>query len=69
MPDRSDKLAALWKTLKKDPSSLVFVDLCNELTDVGDYEEAAGVAQRGLLSHPDRRRGVARQPPLLRDRG
>lgn len=48
-----DRLEALKKLLADDPRSLAFVTLAEEHNRVGQHAEAAAVAQRGLLSHPD----------------
>jgi tetratricopeptide (TPR) repeat protein len=48
-----ERADALQKKLDEDPRSLVFVELSEELSRIGEYAEAADVAQRGLLSHPD----------------
>lgn len=53
-PDRNtDRIEALKKLLQEDPRSLAFVTLAEEHNRVGQHDEAADVAQRGLLSHPD----------------
>ena len=44
---------ALRRRLAEDPRSLAFVSLAEELNRLGEFEEAATVAQRGLLTHPD----------------
>src|SRR5688572_17227390 len=49
----SERLEARRKKLRDDPRSLVFVELAEELNRTGAHVEAADVANRGLLSHPD----------------
>ncbi|MEQ8979749.1 MAG: tetratricopeptide repeat protein, partial [Deltaproteobacteria bacterium] len=52
--DRSyERIDALKKLLEDDPRSLAFVTLAEEHNRVGQHAEAAAVANRGLLSHPD----------------
>lgn len=50
---RSDAVEALRRRLAEDPRSLAFVSLAEELNRLRQHEEAAAVAQRGLLTHPD----------------
>ena len=54
-PDKRDleRLAALRKLMDDDPRSLAFVSLAEEHIRLGQHAEAAAVAQRGLLTHPD----------------
>ena len=47
------RVEALRQRLSEDPRSLAFVSLAEELNRVGEHAEAATVAQRGLLTHPD----------------
>ncbi|MEL7369563.1 MAG: tetratricopeptide repeat protein [Myxococcota bacterium] len=47
------RVEALRRRLADDPRSLAFVSLAEELNRVGEHAEAASVAQRGLLNHPD----------------
>ena len=47
------RVEALRQRMQDDPRSLAFVSLAEELNRIGQYEEAATVAQRGLLNHPD----------------
>lgn len=48
-----ERIDALKKLLADDPRSLAFVTLAEEHNRVGQHAEAAAVANRGLLSHPD----------------
>lgn len=48
-----ERLAALKRSLRDDPRSLAFVTLAQEHNRLHQHAEAADVAQRGLLSHPD----------------
>lgn len=48
-----ERLEALKRTLRDDPRSLAFVTLAEAHNRLGQHAEAADVAQRGLLSHPD----------------
>ena len=47
------RVDALRRQLAEDPRSVAFVSLAEELNRIGEHEEAATVAQRGLLTHPD----------------
>ena len=47
------RVEALRRRLVDDPRSLAFVSLAEELNRAGAYDEAANVAQQGLLNHPD----------------
>ena len=47
------RVDALRRRLAEDPRSLAFVSLAEELNRTGEFAEAAAVAQRGLLTHPD----------------
>lgn len=48
-----DKIASLRAHLDADNRSRAFVDLAQALNAEGQFNEAADVAQRGLLNHPD----------------
>ncbi len=47
------RVEALRRQLAEDPRSAAFVELAEALNRIGEHEEAATVAQRGLLTHPD----------------
>src|SRR5438874_12113295 len=57
MSDNGDKdrerLDAFEKGLAADPRSLVFVALAEEHIRLGDFDNGAVVAQKGLVYHPD----------------
>jgi tetratricopeptide (TPR) repeat protein len=48
-----ERLDAFEKELEADPRSLVFIALAEELVGQEKFEEAATVAQKGLVYHPD----------------
>src|SRR5262245_50141783 len=48
-----ERIDAYRKELEQDPRSLVFVALSEALNRMGEWDEAARVAKRGLDAHPD----------------
>lgn len=57
MSDNDDKLrarlAAFEEELAQDPRSLVFIPYAEDHNRQGNFEEAAAIAQKGLVYHPD----------------
>src|SRR5438105_356722 len=47
------RLEAFERELAQDPRSLAFVSLAEEHNRLGHFEDAATVAQKGLVYHPD----------------
>src|SRR5947208_2931236 len=52
MPD-SPKLEDLRRRVRKDPTSIAFAQLAEELRRIGQYREAVDVCRRGLGIYPD----------------
>lgn len=47
------RIDAYRKELEQDPQSLVFIALAEALNRLGEWDDAAGVARKGLEVHPD----------------
>ena len=50
--DRS-RLSAFEQELAQDPRSLAFIALAEEHNRLGNFDDVASVAQKGLVYHPD----------------
>jgi tetratricopeptide (TPR) repeat protein len=48
----NDRLDALRRRLQKDPASIVFAQLAEELRRAGQYSESVDVCRAGLAIHP-----------------
>jgi tetratricopeptide (TPR) repeat protein len=52
-PKDRARLEAFEREIAQDPRSLVFIALAEEHNRLGNFEDAAAVAQKGLVYHPD----------------